>query len=521
MEYKVLYRKYRPDNFNSIIGQDVIIKSLRNAINTNKVAHAYIFSGPRGTGKTSTAKVFAKSLNCQNYNNGPCNKCDACLNFATNPDIVEIDAASNNGVDDVRELINNVRLAPSMSKYKIYIIDEVHMLTPNAFNALLLTLEEPPSNVVFIFATTNIESVPITILSRCQRFDFSQISLEDLRKRISFVSKEEKIDITDDAINEICVISEGGLRDALGILDQLSSQNSKITLDIVQKNFNIVGTSTINDILESFFDNNSEKIIKLIDDIKKNGYDFKNVVKRIIDALYNYLVNNNDRAELIKKLVLELNNLLNEVNIYVNPYTLLKVVLLSYNNNSIKKHHEKNNTIKEIECSENNSKTEDKTEENYFPGNNFDEKLDDLKKIRINNTFVDPTKEDLKKTQKSWDELQEKIKDDNLKMLLVDTKISASSSRYAIITTDLEATAHLINASLSKIEELFEKKFQKSINFICITEEEWKTFKQEYVKNTKKGIKYEIVQESDISYNDNTLMDIADDVFKNIKIEME
>ena len=167
MEYKVLYRKYRPDCFKNIIGQDYTIKMLQNAIIHNQISHAYLFTGPRGTGKTSTAKVFAKTINCQHIENGEaCGKCSSCLSFDSSPDIIEIDAASNNGVDDIRELINNVKIAPTEGKYKIYIIDEVHMMTSSAFNALLLTLEEPPSHAIFIMATTNVESVPITILSR-------------------------------------------------------------------------------------------------------------------------------------------------------------------------------------------------------------------------------------------------------------------------------------------------------------------------------------------------------------------
>ena len=177
MNYKVLYRKYRPDRFSNIVGQDYSIQMLKNAIIHQKISHAYLFTGPRGTGKTSTAKVFAKTINCLNPIDGEaCGKCANCLSFATSPDIIEIDAASNNGVDDIRELINNVKIAPSTGKYKIYIIDEVHMMTTSAFNALLLTLEEPPKHAVFIMATTNVESVPITILSRCQRFNFQKIS---------------------------------------------------------------------------------------------------------------------------------------------------------------------------------------------------------------------------------------------------------------------------------------------------------------------------------------------------------
>ena len=181
MEYQVLYRKYRPHDFDSLVGQEYTKKLLKNSVINNKFAHAYIFTGPRGTGKTSSAKIFAKAINCLHSVDGnPCNKCKNCVNFDSSPDIIELDAASNNGVDDIREIINNVRLAPSSMKIKVYIIDEFHMLSTSAFNALLLTLEEPPKDVVFILATTDIQSVPITVLSRCQRFDFKPISLQDI-----------------------------------------------------------------------------------------------------------------------------------------------------------------------------------------------------------------------------------------------------------------------------------------------------------------------------------------------------
>ena len=222
MKYKVLYRKYRPNNFENIIGQHYIIKTLKNSIINNNISHAYIFSGPRGTGKTTTAKVFSKAINCSNPVDGsPCEKCEFCTNFHENPDIIEIDAASNNGVDEIRNLIDNIKLTPTNGKYKVYIIDEVHMLTTSAFNALLLTLEGPPAHSIFILATTNIESVPITILSRCQRFDFQKITIDDIVKRLSEICKLENIDIEDDALTEIAYLSEGRMRDALSLLDQL------------------------------------------------------------------------------------------------------------------------------------------------------------------------------------------------------------------------------------------------------------------------------------------------------------
>ena len=281
--YKVLYRKYRPDQFNKIVGQEYSIQMLKNAIMHNKISHAYLFTGPRGTGKTSTAKVFAKTINCLNPIDGEaCGNCSSCLSFEQSADIIEIDAASNNGVDDIRELINNVKIAPSEGKYKIYIIDEVHMMTTSAFNALLLTLEEPPKHAIFIMATTNVENVPITILSRCQRFNFQKISLENLQKQISFVCAEENIEITEDAILEIAYLSEGGLRDALSLLDQLSSNGEKITVDKILANYGSISNQFIKNLIKHVENKEVEEVNKLMNELMMTSSDYKIFIKKMI-----------------------------------------------------------------------------------------------------------------------------------------------------------------------------------------------------------------------------------------------
>ncbi len=345
MNYRVLYRKYRPTDFDSIVGQDYTIKTLRNSIVNNSISHAYIFSGPRGTGKTSTAKIFAKAINCLNPIDGsPCGKCSFCVNFNENPDIIEMDAASNNGVDEIREIIDNVKIAPTNGKYKIYIIDEVHMLTTSAFNALLLTLEEPPSHVVFILATTNIESVPITILSRCQRFDFQKIKEDKLVENLKGVAEKENIKVTEEALLEIAYLAEGGMRDALSILDQLSKNKETITLELIEKEIKTISTKSINDLIDSIENNDISDFLNMVEDFKTRAVDYKSLIKKIIDNI-------SSRAKKIKNsglvtrlsfqdyknLILELTEAFTKININVNPYTIIEMIMLDYFETQTKK----------------------------------------------------------------------------------------------------------------------------------------------------------------------------------------
>ena len=221
--HKALYRVYRPKNFNDVIGQEHIVRTLKNQIENNNVGHAYLFCGTRGTGKTSTAKIFSRAVNCTNlHNDEPCNECENCREILEDKtmDVVEIDAASNNSVDDIRELRENVKYSPAKSKYKVYIIDEVHMLSQGAFNALLKTLEEPPSYVIFILATTEPHKIPATILSRCQRFDFKRVTVKDISSRMKYICEKEGIEADEKALNLIARNSQGEIRDALSILDQ-------------------------------------------------------------------------------------------------------------------------------------------------------------------------------------------------------------------------------------------------------------------------------------------------------------
>ena len=292
MAYKALYRKYRPETFDSVVGQQHIIKTLQNAILSNKVAHAYIFSGPRGTGKTTTAKLLAKALNCIEEDK-PCNKCVNCqaINEGSHPDIIEIDAASNNGVDEVRDLIEKVKYAPIQGKYKVYIIDEVHMMTPGAFNALLKTLEEPPSHVVFILATTDVHKVIPTVLSRCQRFDFSKIGYEDIKERIIEILNLENISFEDGVPSLVAELADGGMRDALSILDQVVSYaNDNITLQHVYDIYGMMSNQDMVEYLTLLAESKTKDVLAMIENYIGKGIDVKRLTYDLMVCLKDAIV---------------------------------------------------------------------------------------------------------------------------------------------------------------------------------------------------------------------------------------
>ena len=289
--YQALYRKYRPKTLDDVYGQDVIVKIIKNSILNNQINHAYLFAGPRGTGKTSIAKIFAKIINCEHpVDCKPCGKCVSCTQ-ENNSDIIEIDAASNNGVDEIRELRNKVNLLPAYGKYKVYIIDEVHMLTQGAFNALLKTLEEPPAHVIFILATTDPHKVIETILSRCQRLDFKKISTEAIVENLSVIAKKENIDIEKDALTEIAKLADGGMRDSVGMLDQARAYTEgKITINDIH---DINGTLTDNDLrklLENIIDNKLDEILEKIEKYNDQGKNFVKLLEEFIDFVRNILL---------------------------------------------------------------------------------------------------------------------------------------------------------------------------------------------------------------------------------------
>ena len=353
MAYTALYRKFRPTTFEEIVGQEHITKTLRNQIIAGRVGHAYLLNGGRGTGKTSTAKILARAINCLNPKDGePCNECEICRESINGSltDIVEMDAASNNSVEDIRQIRDEVNFLPTKAKYRVYIIDEVHMLSTGAFNALLKTLEEPPEHVKFILATTEPQKIPATILSRCQRFDFKKISEENIEKRLKIVCKESNIEITEEALKVIAFLAEGAMRDALSILERcIQDGDSKIDEEKVKDLVGIPKLTYIYQITKAIIEYNSEEALKAIEDVIKEGKDLTNLlwetIKYVRDILIyktskNTSIYNKEEIEKINELsekvekdrllniIYELSNLENEMKWSTQKTILFQVGIL-------------------------------------------------------------------------------------------------------------------------------------------------------------------------------------------------
>lgn len=498
MGYLALYRKYRPVDFNSVYGQEEVVTVIKNAIVSGKVSHAYLFCGPRGTGKTTIAKIIARLVNCENLVDGnPCGKCYNCLNYLNSNDIVEIDAASNNGVDEIRELRDKINLVPSNSKYKVYIIDEVHMLTTQAFNALLKTLEEPPSHVIFILATTEPHKIPLTIASRCQKFRFSKIDDKKIVERLREISNLEDITIDDDALYEIARLSDGGMRDAINFLDQLVAySNDNITIDDVYKVNGSVSYEELYTLLDDVKNNNKVKLIEFVDYLDESGKDINKFVEEMLIFLKDVILyknanilssisTKNDYIKLVSDkyndkdlydLIESLNGVQNSIKISNHSSIIFMISILKYSD------------LKFGRVAVNNEK--------IISREIKDSSISDVQvELRVNNSLALASKNVLEEFKSKWNSLDDYIDDEEFSVvsgLLKDSNIVVGASKYVILSCNYPSTASRINSNLEVTEKLLEKIFNTKVYVVAIDNDRWKGIKNKYIDDLKKGIKYNV-----------------------------
>ena len=534
MDYKVFYRKYRPKNFLELVGQDNIKNVLINSIKLNKIAHAYIFTGPRGTGKTSTAKIFAKTLNCLNNSNGvSCDECEMCKTYNESADIIEIDAASNNGVEEIRTLRDSVKIAPYNSKYKVYIIDEVHMLSNSAWNAFLKTLEEPPSHVIFILATTEINKIPETVMSRCQRFDFTKIPEVQMTEHLKNICAKEDIQITDEALHEIVKLSNGCLRDALSYLDKISKFDCEIDSKLIEDNFGIISDTKLKELYDYIKDGNIDFINNKLDEISNSGITPLNFVNDFVNYLLKQIIDKNiikyDEIEYVKLIINKLNSVVNNFNSLINPFILIKIELLTLNyfpgNNNVDISQSKEN----VNVEKNNKKMDNiinynnNNDDSNINSDKNDKKIDDVKHVRINNSFVDASKDYKINFKNNWSKLISDLILENDYSLLgyVETaNVEVVSSTNVIFSFKSDNEAILFNNNIETIEVKYNEANNSNYKFIALSINEWNVEKQKFIDNKNKVYKY--LDENDIINNesDSKAKNIADDLFGDNIVEI-
>ena len=546
MDYLALYRKYRPSELDEVVGQKEIKKILASSVNNGTITHAYLFSGPRGTGKTTMAKILAKMVNCLSPIDGnACGKCDICKNILDSNDVIEIDAASNNGVDEIRELREKANLVPSNAKYKVYIIDEVHMLTTQAFNALLKTLEEPPKHVIFILATTEYYKIPLTITSRCQKFQFNKITDEEIVDRLKYISIQENINIDDDALFEIAKISDGGMRDSINFLDQLRSFNSEnISINDV---YEVCGNISNDDFVNLFSvirNNDVEKVTAFFEKMNETGKNYSKFNEDVVDylrdiILYKKNVSNkyirND-IESIKKIsnlftfdeifliVDEINKLIDRLKNVSRQSIAVTINYLSLMNklNHIEKNSLESKGKSDFKKLNTNTETSNYDMAFQFTVNrqddtdkltvNDDDKvideeinndstsLDNFNKnkdIIINNTFAVANKDKKNTLQDIFANIGDYLTDKKFMIaagILIDLQIEVAGDGYIIFTAKNDAVVDKIYSNFKLCQELINTIFNSEFIFTVITIDEWKKYRDDYIKNIKAGKKYKLIE---------------------------
>ena len=523
MKYQALYRKYRPKTFDDVYGQQIVVQTLKNVIKNNKLTHAYLFVGPRGTGKTSIAKIFAKTINCLHPEDGlSCEKCDICVsnNSNENVDIIEMDAASNNGVDEIREIRNHITLLPTVSKYKIYIIDEVHMLTTGAFNALLKTLEEPPEHIIFILATTEPHKIPLTIMSRCQSFEFKPIPVATIKERLKYICAQENINIDDKSLNLIAEESNGGLRDAVSMLDQLNAYaDGNIKYEDVLLLNGRINDNEIEKFMTEMVNDDLNSVFTKIESWQEEGKNFIYICEDFIRFLRNELIkfkleNNSNIVNLIGEnktieVIMILNKISNDMKISKDKKVLFDVSIINITNilknkqmfendtYTSKNIRIENKTPEKVEIKEEKSQTVEvpiKETKDYTL-------YDELMSIRLNNTLGIADKKSKIEYENAVENLKNDITDLNkLKIinLLDDTKITAGSKDGIILTTDSDNILHDLYDNMELLEESLESLLGKKVKVCILLDELWNKKRIIYVEKIKNKEKIDIIDEKDI-----------------------
>ena len=544
--YQALYRKYRPKSFDDVVDQKYIIETLKNSILNDKISHAYMFFGPRGIGKTTVAKIFARAVNCTNNSDGnPCEKCDSCIASAEKEcvDIIEIDAASNNGVDEIREIKSKVNLVPNSLKYKVYIIDEVHMLTAGAFNALLKTLEEPPKHVIFILATTDPQKVSSTIISRCQCFSFKRISDDCNVNRLREISDLEKIEIDDETLKQISIYSDGGLRDSLSTLDKLSSyKNGKITVEDFYEINDMISKSDLEDFYKIIISTDIKQMILKLDKFYSSGKNIVEIMNQFLIFLKDkivdyYLSGTNIDVYRTEKLLVKLNENMFELKKASKPYIYVEILLLDYinsigdnnkiisreiiskdeslgnsstsvNENFITEVNGKPDSVDKVNDESNsidNSISVDESvneEKNVsIDSNDVESDLDYLHKlmsVRVHNVLALASKVEKNADLVKINGLNDYVFDQKIGYIvseILNGTLRASSENGMIISYEYQSVVDQNLNNLESIMEVYSKITTTDKKIVFITDEEWENEKKRYIEFTKSGNKYKIEEE--------------------------
>ena len=540
--YQALYRKYRPKDFDSVVGQNAIVKTLKNSIINHNFTHAYMFFGPRGTGKTTISKIFARNINCLEPKDGvACGKCDHCkVSFSKDCiDIIEIDAASNNGVDEIRELKNKISLVPSQLKYKVYIIDEVHMLSIGAFNALLKTLEEPPEHAIFILATTDPQKVPETIVSRCQCFSFKKISVDTIKEKLEYVCKEENIKIEDEVLENIAVLSDGGLRDALGLLDKLTSYtDKKITMDDFVSVNGIISNKELDEFISAIMNGDIAKVLSDINNFDNNGKNLIQVISQVLNYSRNKLVDHYLNNSKLPYDINKFQSFINSVNENMfdikksdNTRIFIEMFILKYmSNNTITKEKQESVVVEnkitneeKIESKKEEKEEIQKEDEEFDFSKEYEDEsdevedipikttnslvismprkilnIDEIMEVRVNNTLAKADKKLLKEEQGKFEMLKDYTFDQEIGYIvcsLLDSNLRAVSDNNIIISFEYDSNVLQNLQIIDKIIDVYNKITDSNKEIAIISDKEWDKVKSEYIKKLKDGVKYEVKEE--------------------------